>query len=128
MPFWNSSGHTFLDRNATIEAYRGLASRAIRLDTRIDRIILFGSMAAGRATSRSDVDLLVVLAEDARTPMERIPEYLDYFIKGPMPVDVLPLTRAEIEHRLASSNNFLRQALEVGLVLAQRPASEVAHK
>lgn len=120
MPFWNSSGPTFLDRNATIEAYRALAVAALGADSRIDRVVMFGSVAAGRATSRSDVDLLIVLRQHPLRSMDRIPEYLGHFVAGPMPLDVLPLTHAEIERRVAGGDRFLAQALAEGVVLAAR--------
>jgi predicted nucleotidyltransferase len=117
MPSWSSPGHTFLDRDAIIDEYRGLARRAMESDPRVARIILFGSVATGRATSRSDVDLLILLKEHPLPAMDRIPEYLAYFVRGSMPVDVFPMTLAELADATSGRGAFARRAMDDGINL-----------
>src|SRR5512140_529454 len=96
MPFWNSSAPRFLDRDATIEAFSAIAAAAAARDPRIQRVVLFGSLATGRATIRSDADLMIVLSGHTARSVDRIGEYLDLFSRGPLPVDVFPFTADEV--------------------------------
>ncbi len=68
----------------------------IRAVSRPDRIILFGSAAAGRMNRDSDVDLLVVEREvaDARRDIIRIREALAGL---PFPFDVVVMSRDRFE-------------------------------
>jgi predicted nucleotidyltransferase len=84
-----------------------------------DKIILFGSLAAGYAESGSDIDLLVVMDCPYR-PVEQavaIRRFLDYA----RPLDVIVRTPAELERRLALGDWFLREVMEQGIVLYERP-------
>jgi predicted nucleotidyltransferase len=84
----------------------------------IDRVILFGSLAAGGAVPGSDADLVVVLARSDRTFRDRIPLYIP---EGcPVPVDVFPYTRQECADMLASGHGFLRRALAEGIPIYER--------
>ncbi|MFQ5628196.1 MAG: nucleotidyltransferase domain-containing protein [bacterium] len=73
-----------------------LANLALKKDPKIIAIYLFGSRATGNFSARSDADLLIVLREDSRRPMDRIPDYLKLFLKSPVPVEVFPYTEQEI--------------------------------
>lgn len=74
MPFSSSSAPRFLDRPGTIESFRKLAHAAAERDPRIVRVVLFGSLATGRATVASDADLMIVLSDHPLLAIERIPE------------------------------------------------------
>src|ERR1043165_3094836 len=82
-PSWNSPGPIFLDRDRVIEEFKSLANAAAIHDARILRVVLFGSLATGRATPRSDADIMIELSHHPVRSIERIGEYLDAFIKGP---------------------------------------------
>ncbi len=60
---------------------------------------LFGSLARGDATPRSDADLLFVVDEDSRRPVDRAPDFLALLTGTGRPVDVIILTAAEWEAR-----------------------------
>lgn len=70
--------------------------RRIRAVSRPDRIILFGSAAAGRMNRDSDVDLLVLEREvaDARKDIIRIRQALAGL---PFPFDVVVMSRDRFE-------------------------------
>jgi len=61
----------------------------------VREVWLFGSLARGDATPRSDADLLIVVDEDRRRPMDRVPEFLLLLEGIGRPTDVLVLTAAE---------------------------------
>src|SRR5262245_66696927 len=95
----SSSGVVFLDRTRVLaEIRRTVAAMAARRPG-VREVWLFGSLARGDATPRSDADLLVVLDEDARRPLDRIPEFLLLLQEVGRPTDVLVLTAAEWKAR-----------------------------
>jgi len=83
-----------------------------------EKIILFGSLAEGRATEGSDIDLIVIKDTD-KDPWSRSEE-VDRYIRHAVPVDVLVYTPREIEARLGINDFFVREFLEKGKVLYER--------
>lgn len=117
-PFSISVAAIYLDREAVLDALRTAASRAMTERPDIEQVILFGSFVSGKATPRSDVDLLIVLRH-SRHPrrIDRIPEMSRLFDSVPVAVDILPVTREELDQELASGNRFISRALQTGVVL-----------
>ncbi len=111
------AGAAFLDLEAVLGALRSLAERLRASDSRVLRIVLFGSLATGRATSRSDADILIVLRSHPAPARERIPEYLAAFLDAPVPVDVFPFTDDEITARRARGDRFLETVEREGVKL-----------
>ncbi len=103
----------WLDREALIDALKKEAERIGRSDPNVLKIVLFGSLAEGKATPRSDADLLVVLRGSDRPFLKRITEWLERFSVD-FPVEVFPYTLGELEAPLA------RTALKKGIVLYER--------
>ncbi|HYB42919.1 MAG TPA: nucleotidyltransferase domain-containing protein [Candidatus Methylomirabilis sp.] len=69
----------------------------------VREVWLFGSLARGTATPRSDADLLIVVDRDDRRPLDRAPEFL-FSLEGlGRPADVLVLTDAEWKAREGSA-------------------------
>jgi predicted nucleotidyltransferase len=80
--------------------------------------VLFGSLANGTATPRSDADLLVVVdSSDQGEPRDRVPELLRALAPLPCPVDLFVLTRAEVERARAGDSPLVRVALATGIDL-----------
>lgn len=113
-----------LDREKVLEALRAKAEELLALDARVQEVILFGSLARGNYTPSSDADVCVVLSEDSRRQMDRIPEFLVRFTAVGIPVDVLVYTREEIERMRRDGRRFVREDLAVGIVLAGRDRRE----
>ena len=86
---------------------------------RPERIILFGSYAYGQPRPDSDVDLLVVM----ETPLKeieqavRICQAIDYHYG----LDLIVRTPATLARRLALGDPFLREVIEKGKVVYERP-------
>src|SRR5512138_3279048 len=73
----SSAGAIYLDRPARIDALRQAVAAARRQVPSIRRAILFGSLASGTATPRSDADILIMVEDSPhKHPRERIPEML----------------------------------------------------
>jgi len=82
------------------------------------KIILFGSYAHGRPGPDSDIDLLIIKATGEGF-LERL-----YTVRRVtvgthpgIPFDPIVLTPTEIEHRLETGDQFLREILDKGEVL-----------
>lgn len=98
---------------------RELARQAIIKEPNILAIYLFGSRASGNFSARSDADLLIVIQHSDDRPIDRIPHYLEFFVKAPVPVDVFPYTKQEID-----KNPFAKKALKEGVLLWERELME----
>jgi predicted nucleotidyltransferase len=79
---------------------------------RAEKVVLFGSLAEGRAVPGSDADILVI-ANNA-TGREMVDEIPAHFAEIGIPVDIFVFPEEDPE------NPFIRTALERGIVLASR--------
>jgi len=107
----------FVDRGAVLRALRRLARRLAEEVPAVEDVLLFGSFAEGNWGARSDADILVLLRDDSEPLMPRIPRFGRYFWASPLPTDVFPYTRAEVETVTGEGNRFLQRALRTGVSL-----------
>ncbi len=85
-------------------------------------MVLFGSLARGDAVPGSDADLLLVLRESGVRFVERAAQYAVSDVA--IGVDVLAYTRHELARMLREGNQFVRRALQEGVVLFEAETSE----
>jgi predicted nucleotidyltransferase len=110
-----SAGATYLNRAARIEELRSAARRARERHAAIQRVVLFGSLASGTPTPRSDADLLVVVESSPHdNPRDRIPELLQALSPLPCPLDLFVLTREELNNACREDSPLVRTALANG--------------
>lgn len=110
----------WLKQDELIEHIRHVACRVGNADPNVLKIVLFGSLAEGRAVPGSDADILLILRNDPRRFMDRIPEWIERLSIG-FPVDAFPYTAAE------TGIPLVREALRHGMPLFERsPASSNA--
>lgn len=102
----------WLKRDELIKELHRVAKEVGEKDDKVVKIVLFGSLAEGRAVPGSDADVLILLREDNRRFMDKIPEYLEKFSID-FPVEVFPYTVSEI-------NPLVEEALKKGIVLFER--------
>lgn len=101
-----------LDRGEVISRLEKMALRLIAEKPVVAEVRLFGSLARGDQTGTSDADVLVVLhSADSQDPHRRTLAYLPYFDmeRG---VDLMVLTRAELEQRLADQDHLIMRILD----------------
>jgi predicted nucleotidyltransferase len=117
-PSSDSAKVTFVDAMAIVHRLRAAAQLACAQNPNITTVILFGSLATGGATPASDADLLVIIRDDARRVLDRIPDYSPPFERVGVAVQLLPWTEAEVASRLREGDRFAREILDTGVTLA----------
>jgi len=105
----------WLKQDELIEALRDRARALGEADGNVLQIVLFGSLAEGRAVPGSDADILVLLREDPRPFVERVGDWQGRFSIG-FPVEAFPYTEAE------RGSPVVEEALKRGRVLFRRCA------
>ncbi len=86
-----------------------------------DKIILFGSYAAGTSHAESDIDLLVIMQSEGSS-IQRAANVKKVCRPRFVPMDVLVKTPEEVARQLQQGNLFLQQILAEGRVLYERHA------
>ena len=87
--------------------------------TEVQRVILFGSYAAGRRDLLTDLDLLVVMDSPLDFPTRNAE--MARLLHARVAMDLLVYTPAELER--ARERPFVRHALATGKVLYERPTA-----
>jgi predicted nucleotidyltransferase len=87
----NSAGARFLDRDEALQSLRRIAQRLLQDRPETQGVALFGSLARGDYSLRSDADILVCLrwAREDKVA-DRMPPLLAAFLEASVPVDILP--------------------------------------
>jgi predicted nucleotidyltransferase len=89
-----------------------------------DRIVLFGSHAAGLAKRDSDVDLLVILRFEGKGLAKSL-EILNR-VNPEFSVDLIARRPEDTERRYQEGDPLIREALDHGRVLYERNGQRVA--
>jgi predicted nucleotidyltransferase len=108
----------FLNRNEILPRLEEKAKRLFASRPHVLEVSLFGSLARGNYGPGSDADLFILLEEDSRRFMDRIPEFLDHFSGIGIPVEVFPYTVAEMS--AMEGAGFMQTIRRGKIVLAER--------
>jgi predicted nucleotidyltransferase len=108
----------YLDGQETIQKLKQKAVSVTQANPDVLEISLFGSLARGDHGPGSDADLFILVKEDGQTPFDRIPRLLRLFLDGPIGVDGLVYTPAEIEAMRGEGNQLLKQIKREKITLA----------
>ena len=90
-------------------------SRRIAEEFSPERIVLFGSYAAGNPTPDSDVDLLIVMPFEGRPVNKSVEMRLKLHPR--FPVDLIIRTPQAVQQRLDMGDTFMQDILSDGKVL-----------
>ena len=103
-----------LDYNSVIEELKEYARKA--LEKGAYAVILIGSLARGDYTAFSDADLVIIVGQTYRKPVERIKDYLDPSLS----IDIEPrvYTIDELLRMAREKRRIVREILEHGILLA----------
>jgi predicted nucleotidyltransferase len=80
------------------------------------QIILFGSATSGHITADSDIDLLLVLPDDA-SPRKALVQAHEALLKRPAPLDLVPMRQS---HWRQKASVLARNIARDGIVLYDR--------
>jgi predicted nucleotidyltransferase len=84
-----------------------------------DKIILFGSYAAGNPNNDSDIDLLII--KDTDLPRHKSSFDIQKSLRGSMvPLDILVYTQKEFEQEQLNKYSFLSTAIKTSKILYER--------
>jgi predicted nucleotidyltransferase len=97
-----------------------LAQALLASRSDVQAVRVFGSFAQDRHVPGSDADLIIVLTQDDRRMVDRMPEFHRAFLDAPVPVEVFPYTAQELEEKKVQGNLFVQQALKESVQLAAR--------
>ncbi|RMF01147.1 MAG: nucleotidyltransferase domain-containing protein [Chloroflexi bacterium] len=90
-----------------------------------EKIILFGSAAAGAPASWSDLDLVII--KNTPLPFLQRSKEVALLCRAPVGVDFLVYTPDEFETMMAENNVFIvEEVLGKGKVLYEHPAAKMA--
>lgn len=115
-PFTTLSVSRFLEREAVLATLRATSLEAGARCPGVVAIYLFGSLAHGIPTPRSDADLLVV-CEDTAHPDQVYDCCLDAFLSAPVPVDLFVRTSAQVQAAQPRPRGVVEAALHRSLQL-----------
>ena len=119
-PFSRSAGPTFADRGAVLGQARAFAEAVLGRHPEVRRVLLFGSFVRDDYGPRSDLDLLLVLADEAGDgSRERRTHYAD--LLPAWPADLFVATEGDLARRLADGDPFVVRVLAEAVELARRP-------
>ncbi len=80
-----------------------------------EKIILFGSYAHGKPTPDSDVDMLVIMPFEGRSPKMATKIWMK--TRPDFPIDLMVRRPEEMKRRLEMGDFFIREIIEKGTVL-----------
>jgi predicted nucleotidyltransferase len=107
----------WLDRSELARRIERSVAAMASQNLRVREVILFGSVAEGRASPSSDVDLVIVLDRSEKRPLDRAAEFVDYFADLGLDVDLFVLTLDELQR---DAPPIYRSALRNGTVIYRR--------
>lgn len=100
-------------------------AREVGQKFRPEKIILFGSHAAGRAQEDSDVDVLVIMEHKGRAARQALE--IRRSVKKSFPLDLLVQSPGEVRRRLEAGDPFITESLANGRVLYESGEKSAPH-
>ncbi|MFC1668489.1 nucleotidyltransferase domain-containing protein [Chlamydiota bacterium] len=101
----------WLNARKAIRILKKAAAEYAKDNSAVLKVVLFGSLAQGRAVPGSDADILVVLKNSSKKFMDRISDISSSFQKLDMGVEVFPYTIDEIKKGIPIANNALKNGI-----------------
>ena len=88
------------------------------------RVILFGSGARGELTTKSDIDLMVVMRDESQNNVDATSAIYMALPSDRLPTDILVATPEEIEYNWENPGCAIRVAMEEGRLLYDEKADQ----
>jgi predicted nucleotidyltransferase len=95
--FTNFASSRFVDQDAVIAGLKQCAARLKSQRKEIKGVYLFGSFASGKATPRSDADVVIEIMDNHADSRSRVAdETVGIFLDAAVPVEVFILTSSQL--------------------------------
>lgn len=121
-PFTTYASSRFVDPEAVRESLRACAERLLERRPEVEAVHLFGSFASGRATPRSDADILVEIEDRSASLQDDIrTEAAGLFLEAPVPVDLFVMTSAALAENRRQGRGIAGAVEREGVPLARAP-------
>ncbi len=78
----------------------------------VTEIILYGSFAKNTYTPFSDIDMAIIVSKSKRKFIERTDEFIDFFSKIPLDVNLAVYTIEEMKRMSSSENSLIKEILK----------------
>jgi|MudIll2142460700_1097286.scaffolds.fasta_scaffold1017575_1 predicted nucleotidyltransferase len=114
----------FLNRVEILPRLGEAAQRLLAARANVLEVSLFGSLARGNYAPGSDADIYILLKEDPRRFMDRIPEFLKHFSGTGLPVEVFPYTLEEVAKM--GDGGFMKTIEKEKIILGKKEKPETA--
>jgi predicted nucleotidyltransferase len=108
----------FLNRDKIVSHLATLARKLLASNRDVLEVSLFGSLVRGDYAPGSDADVYILLKNDSRRWMDRIPEFLRHFSGVGVPVEVFPYTVEEVA--MMGDREFVKTVKKEKIVLCIR--------
>ena len=108
----------FLNRDEILPDLKSAARHLVASQRDVLEVSLFGSFVRGNYGPGSDADVFILLKRDRRKFIDRIPEFLGYFSRVEVPVEVFPYTVEEVARM--EGTGFIRAIQKEKIVLEER--------
>ena len=94
----------WLDKDLLKKRIQQAAKKIMAMNSDVEKVMLFGSLAQDKATAFSDADILIVVKDSTKRFIDRPIDFAPYFRNIGVEVDLFVYTRKEIEHHTALLN------------------------
>lgn len=112
--FTTSSSSRFLDQEAAIDQLRACARLTKTECKEIVAVYLFGSFASGRATPRSDADIVIEVGDMHVGDKERIRDKAQViFLDAPVPVDLFVRTTSDLSDERGIAGAVAKKSIQL---------------
>ncbi|MGB9768863.1 nucleotidyltransferase domain-containing protein [Dictyoglomus turgidum] len=106
-----------VDYDALINKLKEISFFIKEKNSKVIKIMLFGSFARGDYTPESDVDIMIIVKNSEKPFLFRADEFLDYFKEIPFDVNIIVYTKDEIEKMEKDNNIFIKEVLSYAVEL-----------
>lgn len=110
----------YLNAPEIIKELRSIAEEICKKNDNILGIYLFGSLSKQIYAPGSDADILIILKQDNRRIIDRISEFLKFFLNSHVAVDIFPYTREELQKMISYKNSFVLQVWKEKIKLVEK--------
>jgi len=113
---YNSVQVFWLNKDLLKQKINEAIKRLVKAKSEVQKAVLFGSFAEGKAAVSSDVDILLIVKKSENRFIDRPSEFRDFFEDVELGVDIFVYTQDELKNDIG----LVKNALQKGKILFNR--------